>query len=67
MATRLTKEFEHHDDAEEGNPAGTYFAIIAMLVLLALVSVYFWIDHGRQVLASPVLQSNSKLTTHDAY
>jgi hypothetical protein len=68
MATKLslTKQ-QLREREEEGNPAGTYFAITAMLVLLALVAIYFWIDNGHQVLESPIVQQGAHLTPHDAY
>ena len=54
-----------HQREDEGNSAGTYFAIAAMVVLLAMVSIYFWIDNGHQFLESPVVQQGKHLTPHD--
>lgn len=68
MATKLTLSKQQlRQRKDEGNPAGTYFAITAMLVLLALVSIYFWIDNGHQFLESPLVQQGVHLTPHDAY
>jgi hypothetical protein len=69
MATKLNLHDIHQQqlDEHEGNPKGTYFAITAMLVLLALVAIYFWIDNGHQFLESPVVQQGKHLTPHDAY
>ena len=68
MATKLYEhhEIQHQRENEDGNPTGTYFAIITLLVLLTLVGMYFWISHGTQVLESPVLQQGVHLTPHDA-
>ena len=67
MATKLhLTPAQIREREEEGNPAGTYFAITAMLVLLALVAIYFWIDNGHQFLKSPTLQQSMHLTPQDA-
>ena len=74
MATKLHMQDQLHDVHQqqrdvatvEGNPSGTYFAIAAMFVLLALVAIYFWVDNGHQMQTSPVLQQGAHLTPHDA-
>lgn len=69
MATKLTlsKQLKQQRKSEVGDSTGTYFAIVTMAALLVMVSVYFWIENGNQVLASPTLQQNERLTPHDAY
>ena len=70
MATKLTHETirkQLHQREDEGNPSGTYFAVIVLVMLLGFVATYFWINNGQQVLESPLLQQGAHLTPHDAY
>ncbi|MFZ4540811.1 MAG: hypothetical protein ACOYNL_03235 [Rickettsiales bacterium] len=49
-------------DAREGSPAGTYFAVGALIALLLAVAVYFVAVSGSEVDTSPVVTTDSTMT-----
>ncbi len=58
MTIHLKQEFDGARDADEpdrGNPTGTSFAAITMIVLLAAVLIYLALAYGHELVQSPVL------------
>jgi hypothetical protein len=59
----VTKLQQRAIERREGNPFGTYFAVAVMLLLLAMVGVYFFIDQAHEAAQSPIVSHASKLET----